>query len=254
MKKYPELTVAEIDYIEDIKVGFVNPGVHPAKPLGKPEGCNAMASIFAICRDVLRHAFPDEHLASSLRVTNVGGGPTDCTINCVVATYDDLEDRSEEAAMEFLSETVMPEKQRKKRHRRLGARNVKEYVPDTQVCSREAPTRDCFLTGQVTSCIGAIPNDEFLHHWMQMLMGLKRSDTTYGTLIKPDQGMIFELCVESKEGRKYKRLATKSKTWCFYRDPTETHGKFQVEQFIDFVTAITGIMLKHKPIQLYVHC
>ena len=244
LKKYPALSDMEIFYIEAIKEGFVNPSAHPPRPLGNTSGREALYNVFSVCRDLLRRIFPDECLANTLRVTNVGGRAPDFGGSCVVATYEDNKDRSEEAALEFLSKCKLPDS---KKRGRKGPRSVKEYIPHTQLSSQHVPAKDYFMTAEVKAgSIGQKRSDEeMLEAWMQALVGLKRLGTSYGVLLRPDEGVILELHVQSREGKRHERMATKVKTWSFCGD-SRTENKFQTEQFLDFMSAIISIMLKHK--------
>ena len=79
-----------------------------------------------------------------------------------------------------------------------------------------------------------------LQTWLQALIGLDKTDITYGILLAPFEGRIFKLSIESDaEETKYKVLSTVSKTWCL----ADKQKKFNVSKFIEFMEAILDVLI-----------
>ncbi|XP_072020175.1 uncharacterized protein [Amphiura filiformis] len=245
LKKYPLLTDDSLTKIEYIKSGFLNPG-HHMSPMANGLGRVALDAIFTICREVLRCQYPHEYLARKFQVLNIGGRSGHFTDSCIIATFEDKEDRSEIAALKFLGGCKLPDPKKKGRKY---PKDVHMYVPDTVVHSACLPKWiHSFIAGEVKSDVTnkeEEPEDDTRQAWIQALIGLSKgtSDASYGVLIKPTRGIIFELHIESRDGKEHKRLATKSKIWKFTREDSIL---FQVNDFCDFMCAITSIMLKYK--------
>ena len=80
-----------------------------------------------------------------------------------------------------------------------------------------------------------------LQTWLQALIGLSESDTSYGVLLAPFEARIFKLTINEPKRREtnYHNLQTSSKTWCL----TDDKLNFNVSKLLEFMEALIDVLI-----------
>lgn len=209
-------------------------------PWGNCVGRTAACAILELCH----HYFAREEFASIV-VINCGGGAKGYNGSCRVKRWDRVIPRLSEAeAVKMLKELIQGEGEELESH----ANDVEETVPDGQVeiigDENDGQAMKVFLiTVEVKSSTDSY-SPARSRAWMQSLVGLANSDTSYALLITPIKAEILQLSVEEDDvGTPYQVLTTRSKIFNF----VDNKSLFCVDTFLKLLQTLVGIM--HKAIR-----